>query len=112
MRVVIASVVMGLSFLTGAAHAADNNDASQFRVYGPGAESCGAWQQESGGGVVTLSWLLGFVSGVGSVTPLHLAQTDKDGIEVVARTYCAQHPLNSVEQAAHFVVQSMINSAQ
>lgn len=112
MRVVIAAAVVGLVMLAGTAHAAESKGSAEFRAYGPGVESCGAWMQETGGGLFTMSWVLGYVSGVGAATSYNLARTDSAGIEEAARAYCVKHPLSSVETAAHAVAQTLIDPSQ
>jgi hypothetical protein len=84
-------------------------------VYGSGSESCGAWTAAipSTTGIahnLALSWVYGFMSGAEagfSAGAAPVRKTDGDGVEAWMAQYCAQHPLETVAEAAGGLVRSL-----
>lgn len=78
-----------------------------YTTYGSGNSSCGEWLQSSAAGLthemrrtLLLSWVLGFVSGVGYSGVHHLKATDGSGVEVWIDRYCETRPLDTLARAA------------
>jgi hypothetical protein len=80
-------------------------------VYGMGIESCGKWTSEPQPILrgTSLSWVLGFISGVGAVVP-GVKHTDTDAIRAWMDQYCATHPLETVAEAAADLVKALRDS--
>ena len=80
-----------------------------YTVYGVGTVSCGKWVAEKEQGTSAshkLSWVLGYVTGVGSFSDdkFSLKKTDSAGITLWIDQYCAQHPLEDIVDAANKLV--------
>jgi hypothetical protein len=87
-----------------------NVAAQTAMILGPGAESCGAWTADrrnasQGRTDSGLSWVLGFLSGVGVFVDDKdpLRGVDYQGVRGWIDNYRQAHPLETVSQAAtHF----------
>jgi hypothetical protein len=74
-----------------------------YAIYGYGNTSCGAWTanrpKDSAGSAAAVSWVLGFVSGVGFVDK-PLRKTDSAGMTAWIDQYCSKKPLDTLATAA------------
>ena len=78
----------------------------KFLVYGEGNSSCGEWTSKRNL-AANAAWLVGFVSGAGFVSPAPFKKTDTAGLEAWMDTYCAEHPLVSIADAAGKLVDEL-----
>jgi hypothetical protein len=80
-------------------HSSGNGQGADRAIYGAGNVSCGAWtgSARSGDRAAFLSWVHGFITGVGSIADLKL--TDTDAMEQWMNKYCAEHPLATLDGA-------------
>ena len=77
-----------------------------YTTYGPGGGSCGKWLIEDDRSF-NLSWVLGFVSGVGWSGGRTLKETDVAGIEAFIDKHCAAHPVDNIASAAAALVREL-----
>ena len=83
----------------------------RFSVKGPGGSSCGTWtesRKDAVAGANNVSWMLGYVTAYGrygwSLSSNVAADTDNIGLVAWMDNYCAAHPLEEIEDAAHALV--------
>lgn len=111
-RALLASVLLSALLFTGVLVAQNVPPRGQYSVYGFGTGSCGRWLEERKQPNVTLSgggqrgWVLGFVSGVG-YAGFRLKETDSAGLIAFVDTYCAEHPLDDIGEAAKALVEEL-----
>ena len=99
MSKLIVGLTAGLLFGTLASEASHRSP-GLYTIYGAGNLSCGTYAEQSRG--TQLSWILGFVSGVGSQA--FLEETDRAAIEAWIRHYCHMYPLQTVAAASTSLV--------
>lgn len=86
-----------------------SNNASAYNMGGAGNLSCAKWVEDndvSNKGIIRaaeLSWILGFLSGIGytgvnGADPLH--NTDKESVESWVDAYCHTNPNSTVGNAS------------
>jgi hypothetical protein len=82
-----------------------------YQIVGPGVSSCATWtadrRSDSDMADLDLSWILGFLSGVGYVAapdqdPLH--GLDRAAVPAWVDRYCEAHPLDAIATAAEVFV--------
>jgi hypothetical protein len=110
MRVLIGFCV-ALAIGCGAcSRASQQNDPSEKHLYGVGERSCRVWVAERSDWpnfVLNVSWVEGFVSGVGS-TGVKMNRSDANPHMVAwIDQYCAAHPLDDLATASAALVQTL-----
>jgi hypothetical protein len=89
---------------------APSRGASDYLAYGPGAEPCRTWSAQRAASArrqTSVTWVLGFVSGVGWTSP-H-PQRRLEGTELVrsVSVFCREHPELPLHRAAEALVLSL-----
>lgn len=67
-----------------------------YRVFGVGNGSCGDWRSKANGSadhLLHVTWINGFLSGVGYAASQDVRDVDNHAIEAWMNDYCATHPL-------------------
>jgi hypothetical protein len=87
--------------------------AAAYAVIGNGTMTCEAWttarrDPHGSGGLMNEQWVVGFLSGIGSMVlgeldPLH--GLDADAVYHWMDDYCRSHPLEKIEAAARVFIQ-------
>jgi hypothetical protein len=83
-------------------------NAADFQMLGAGTSSCGSWtasrrHPNSAAAIMYEAWVLGFLSGVGSVAAARvdpLEGLDYNAVDGWVDNYCRDHPLDRIEGAA------------
>jgi hypothetical protein len=114
-RTIVAILALGL-LAQCSGHAAT---VQQLRIpaYGPFATSCGTWTaaRTAATRVEYVLWVEGFLTGAGTVLArqkIPVATTDSNGIEAWLTTYCAGHPIDSIDVAAETLVLELAERAK
>jgi hypothetical protein len=82
----------------------------EYNVYGSGTISCGQWRTDSTDGAMRrfeISWILGFVTGVGYAAVAPLKTSDAEGMVRWVDQYCDANPLKDLSDAAGKLVHEL-----
>jgi hypothetical protein len=87
--------------------AGSSANATEYRVWGFGTRSCGAWTTARAGqgleGLVDLAWVEGFITAIDhNSARINNAShnIDADAIGAWMDSYCSGHPLDSISEAS------------
>ena len=108
-RIIVAALILVGTLLGIAEGLIAQQGTSLF--YGAGQMSCGVWTAQATNAPVradAMSWLLGFVSGAGTVGTT-LRKTDPPAIELWIDQFCQQMPLVLLGHAAAELVVTLRN---
>jgi hypothetical protein len=86
-----------------------------FTVRGVGLDSCGAWSQSrqgpapddpqhDGRRLIEEAWVLGYVSSFDEHSLVPIGRVDNAALLAWVDSYCAGHPLDSVQQASDSLI--------
>jgi hypothetical protein len=106
--------VTGVALAVSFAAAAPRAIQAPYVIYGPGTISCGKWTAEAQGPLnnrqFNLSWVLGYITGVGAALDksMSLTKTDSAGMAAWIDQYCAKNPLSTLEKASEELATTLL----
>ena len=74
----------------------------QYQSKGAGNASCGTYLKEAEHRKFFISWILGYLSGVGSASAMDVLKVaDANAIEGAVTKYCQENPLHDIHDATN-----------